>query len=275
MRFGFVLPGGTAQEQLEQAALADRSGWDAVFVWEAAFGIDAWSLLAAMSQRTERVQLGTMLTPLPWRRPWKVASQAATLDQLSGGRAIVAVGLGAPDPSLGEVGEPVDKKERAALLDDGIDIMTKLWAGDGRHEGARYDIDFTNADRLLDVGKPAGRERVPIWCVGAWPFEKSMRRILRCDGLLPYAPGQDLTPEIVRQMITWLDDHGGRRPGFDVVQEGETPGDDPVKAREIVTPWADAGATWWLEAHWMIEGDADHRRKVVTERIEAGPPPVS
>src|SRR5919112_3792916 len=112
MRYGFVLPGGTATEQLEQAVLADRAGWDGVFVWEAAYGVDAWTLLAAMAQRTTRLRLGTMLTPLPWRRPWKVASQAVTLDQLSGGRAILAVGLGAVDASLGETGEVIDRRAR-------------------------------------------------------------------------------------------------------------------------------------------------------------------
>ncbi len=80
MRFGFVLPGGTARQQLEQAVLAEQAGWDGIFVWEAAYGVDAWSLLAAIAARTRRIRLGTLLTPLPWRRPWKVASQAATLD---------------------------------------------------------------------------------------------------------------------------------------------------------------------------------------------------
>src|ERR1700744_459504 len=105
MRYGVVLPGGTALEQLDQAVLADQAGWDGVFVWEAAYGVDAWTLLAAMAARTERVLLGTMLTPLPWRRPWKVASQVATLDQLSHGRAVLAVGVGAVDTSLPETGE--------------------------------------------------------------------------------------------------------------------------------------------------------------------------
>ncbi|HEY1331586.1 MAG TPA: LLM class flavin-dependent oxidoreductase, partial [Actinomycetota bacterium] len=79
MKTGIILPGGTAGEQLELAQLAEANGWDGVFVWEAAFGIDAWSLLSAMAVRTTRVRLGTLLTPLPWRRPWKVASQVVTL----------------------------------------------------------------------------------------------------------------------------------------------------------------------------------------------------
>src|SRR5438270_13447825 len=94
MLTGFVLPGGSATEQLEQAVLAERAGWDGVFVWEAAYGVDAWSLLAAMAARTSRVRLGTMLTPLPWRRAWKVACQVATVDQLCGGRAVLAVVVG-------------------------------------------------------------------------------------------------------------------------------------------------------------------------------------
>ena len=98
MKYGAVLPGGTAAEQLELALLAEQAGWDGLFAWEAAYGVDAWTLLAAVAARTSRIRLGTMLTPLPWRRPWKVASQVATLDQLSGGRAILAVGVGAPDP---------------------------------------------------------------------------------------------------------------------------------------------------------------------------------
>src|ERR687883_1891541 len=137
MRFGVILPGGTADQQLDLAVLAEQAGWDGVFVWEAAYGIDAWTLLAAMAQRTSRLRLGTMLTPLPWRRPWKVASQVVTLDQLSDGRAILAVGLGAVDAVLGTTGEVTDRRVRAELLDEGIDLIAGLWQGrlafSGRH----------------------------------------------------------------------------------------------------------------------------------------------
>src|SRR6516225_9402116 len=94
MLTGFVLPGGSATEQLEQAVLAERSGWDGVFVPELAYGVDAWSLLAAMAARTQRVRLGTLLTPLPWRRPWKVASQVATWTSCPAAVRFLAVGVG-------------------------------------------------------------------------------------------------------------------------------------------------------------------------------------
>ena len=56
MRAGVVLPGGTANQQLEQAVAAEQAGWDGVFVWEAGYGVDAWTLLAAMAARTSRVR---------------------------------------------------------------------------------------------------------------------------------------------------------------------------------------------------------------------------
>src|SRR3954466_5595599 len=129
LRYGVILPGGTAPAQLELAVLAERSGWDGVFVWEAGYGIDPWGLLAAMAVRTSRVRLGTILTPLPWRRPWKVASQVATVDQLSGGRAVLGIGLGAMTTALPLTGEVTDRRRRAEMIDEGIDLMRTLWAG--------------------------------------------------------------------------------------------------------------------------------------------------
>ena len=95
MRYGMVLPGGSATDQLAQAVLAEESGWDGVFVWEAAYGVDAWSLLAAIAVSTTRVKIGSLLSPLPWRRPWKLASQVARSISSLSGRAILTVGVGA------------------------------------------------------------------------------------------------------------------------------------------------------------------------------------
>jgi hypothetical protein len=274
MRYGFVLPGGTAREELEQAVLAERAGWDGVFVWEASYGVDAWTLLGAIGQATTRLRLGTMLTPLPWRRPWKVASQALTLDQLTGGRAILAVGLGAVDTALGSTGEQTDRRIRAELLDEGIDLVAGLWEGRMRFAGRHYQVDLEALRDLHEIAGPVRRPRIPIWVVGAWPRPKSMRRVLRCDGLLPVrmGDGQATRPDDVRAMLRWLDEHGGVRPGFDVVMEGETPADDAGKASEIVAPWSAAGCTWWLESRWQVPEGSAERARQVRERLEAGPP---
>jgi alkanesulfonate monooxygenase SsuD/methylene tetrahydromethanopterin reductase-like flavin-dependent oxidoreductase (luciferase family) len=272
MRYGAVLPGGTAEQQLEQAVLAERAGWDGVFVWEAAYGVDAWSLLSAMAVRTTRVRLGTMLTPLPWRRPWKVASEVATLDQLSGGRAVLAVGIGAVGTDLPETGEETDLRRRAEMLDEGIDLIRALWEGGTSFEGRRYRYRTGRLD-LTAAARPV-QERVPIWVVGVWPRPKSLRRALRCDGIIPqYQPdgGRDPGPGDARALRLWLGEHGAR-PGFDLVADGETPAEDPAAAAGLVTPWADAGCTWWLETRWEMPHDSSGRMSQIEERLAAGPP---
>jgi len=259
MKYGFILPGGTAGEQLEQAVLAEQAGWDGVFVWEAAYGVDPWGLLCAVAARTERIRLGTMLTPLPWRRPWKVASQVATLDQVSGGRATLAVGVGATETDLPRTGEELDLRTRAEKLDEGIDLIRELWAGGLSYQGQYYEYSCERDD-LARVGRPV-QERIPIWVVGVWPRPKSMRRVLRCDGVLPqFAPGEDTPAELAR-LKAWL----GERE-IDVIAEGES------QDATAVQPWADAGATWWLETRWEMPHHSAERMQQVRERIAAGPP---
>jgi hypothetical protein len=268
-----VLPGGTARQQLDQAVLAEQSGWDGVFAWEAAYGPDPWSLLTAIAVRTQRIRLGTMLTPLPWRRPWKVASQVATLDQLSGGRAILGVGIGATDTELPDTGEVTDLRQRAEMLDEGIDLIRVLWDGGTRYHGRHYRYDTGRTD-LSAVVQP--QRRIPIWVVGVWPRPKSLRRALRCDGMIPQyeLDGRPERPEDAREARDWLASHGAG-PGFDLVAEGETPAGDPAAAAAAVAPWADAGCTWWLETRWGMPHDSGERVSQIRERLAAGPPRVS
>jgi hypothetical protein len=276
MRFGFVLPGGTATQQLEQAVLAEKAGWDGIFVWEAAYGVDAWSLLAAIAARTDRIRLGTLLTPLPWRRPWKVASQAATLDQLSNGRTILAVGLGATTTGLDRMGEMTDRRTRAQMLDEGIDLIHGLWQGELKFSGRHYNIDLSTRDDLYRVAQPV-QPAIPIWVVGAWPRPKSMRGVLRCDGLLPVCIDTEgefrpTTHEDIPSIWRWFGERGKTRESFDVIGEGETPTDDAARAASVVTPWAEAGCTWWIETRWQLPHESDERMREVRQRLSAGPP---
>lgn len=271
MQYGIVFPGGSAPQQLELAVMAEECGWDGVFVWESSYGVDPWGTLTVMAQKMSRVKLGTMLTPLAWRRPWKVASQAVTLDQLSNGRAIVAVGLGA---QLGDTREEMDRRVRAEMLDEGIDIMRALWEGKVAFEGTHYHVDFSDRDDLVAVASPV-QERLPIWCVGGWPRQKSMRRILRCDGLIPQLmdepPFTHLTPEHLRPIRAWLDEHSPDRT-IEIILDGETSADDAAAARDHVAALAEAGATWWHETRWEMPHYVPERMEQVRQRLRAGPP---
>jgi alkanesulfonate monooxygenase SsuD/methylene tetrahydromethanopterin reductase-like flavin-dependent oxidoreductase (luciferase family) len=271
VRYGVVLPGGSAPDQLELAVLAERGGWDGVFVWEGVYGVDAWGLLCAMAARTEKVRLGTLLTPLPWRRPWKVASQVATLDQLSGGRAVLGVGLGAyPDMELG-TGEPADRRERADRLDEGIDLLRTVWSGGRSYHGRYYDFDASERGELIEVARPV-QEQVPIWVVGRWPRPRSMRRAARCEGVIPEYEFDDREPtgQDVRELRAWLAEHGAR-PDIEVISEGETEVGDAAAA-DRVAERAAAGCTWWLETRWQMPGQPENRLAEMRARIAAGPP---
>ncbi|HEY2948334.1 MAG TPA: LLM class flavin-dependent oxidoreductase [Micromonosporaceae bacterium] len=277
MKYGFVMPYGDARLAADLAAAAEDGGWDGFFVWEAIWGVDAWVALTAAAMSTRRVRLGTMLTPLPRRRPWDVASQSATLDNLSGGRVNLAVGLGATDNRWWLFEDDPGRRTRAERLDEGLAVLTGLWSGQpfafaGKHYTARPTTSMVPAP-------PVQVPRIPIWVVGGWPAARSMRRAARWDGwlpnVLPRGDGPaDLTPDTVRTGAEWIRERraaeGLPTAGYDIVVEGTTPADDPAAARARVAPWADAGATWWIEADWSVE--QAQVRPYALRRLAAGPP---
>ncbi len=274
MKYGYILPFGDAREAALLAQEAEHAGWDGFFVWEPVWGTDAWVALTAAAMQTERIRLGTMLTPVSRMRPWKLASETATLDHLSNGRVILAVGLGAPDSGFYNFGEVTDRKTRAELLDEGLDILTGLWRGElfdynGKHYHIQKKPWHTPPAPPL-VSKP----RIPIWVVGAWFREKSMQRVLRYDGLLPNVMGDKgavrtgpPTPEELHAMKVWIDGHRTATTLFDIVMEGQTPGDDPARARDLVQPYVAAGATWGLDSLWE-----DKVPEARLRRLLQGPP---
>lgn len=270
MRYGFVLPFVDARTAADLAREAEAHGWDGVFVADTVWGIDPWVALAAAAMTTERIRLGTMLTPLSRRRPWKLASETATLDNLCGGRLTLAAGLGAPDTGFAEFGEETDRKKRAELLDEGLEILTGLWRGQPfSYEGKHYRIRPT---QFFPPPPPVQRPRIPIWVVGAWYRERSIRRALRHDGLLPNVlddagNAADLTPEKVREMREYADEQKPGEP-FDIVVEGTTRVDDAGSADDTARPFAEAGATWWLESMWEAPNGPEELRR----RIRSGPP---
>src|SRR5436305_3273129 len=188
MQYGFILPHGDIHTLAELAHEAEVAGWDGVFYWDGIYikeggpMYDPWIVLAAMALRTERVRLGLILTPPSRRRPWKLAREAVTLDHLSHGRLILPVGLGAlEDGGFTRVGEITDRKQRAELLDESLEILTGLWSGKPfSFQGKHYHVA-----EMTFLPPPVQSPRIPIWVVGAWPSQKSMRRVPRSGGRLP------------------------------------------------------------------------------------------
>jgi alkanesulfonate monooxygenase SsuD/methylene tetrahydromethanopterin reductase-like flavin-dependent oxidoreductase (luciferase family) len=270
MKYGFIFLYPDAAAALEIALEVEEADWDGFFMWEPVWGIDPWVTLGAIAAHTRHIRLGTMLTPASRRRPWKLAGETATLDHLSNGRAILSVGLGALDTGFENFGEETDRKRRAELLDEGLDIITGLWAGQPfNYDGKHYQVRETT---FHPPPPPVQQPRIPIWVVGAWPREKSMRRVLRYDGLLPakMSPSgkfEEVTTDDIRAMKAFVDEHRSLTTPFDIVVEGQTPGDDPGKAAAIVRPLAEAGATWWIEALWSATD-----LEAVRTRVQQGPP---
>lgn len=275
MKCGFVLPRGDARTAAEFASEAEKAGWDGFFCWEPVWGDDAWVALTAAAMVTERIRLGTMLTPVSRMRPWKLASETASVDNLSKGRVILAVGLGAIDSGFEAFGEETQRKLRAERLDEGLEILTRLWAGnDFSYHGKHYQIDLNRQTfQTPRPAPPVQQPRIPIWVVGAWGSEKSMQRAMRYDGLLPniledgrvrMSPAK---PDEIRMMRGFVDGQLEQGRAYDIVVEGVTPGGHPDQARAIVEEYRQAGATWWIEAMWENQEPAS-----VLNRIRQGPP---
>lgn len=126
----------------ELAHEAEEAGWDGFFVWDhinykivdspgpVAIG-DPWVQLAAIAMRTSQIKIGPMVTPLPRRRPWKLARETATLDHLSRGRLIFGIGLGSErSKEYSTFGEVTDPRVHGEMLDEGLEVLTRLWSGE-------------------------------------------------------------------------------------------------------------------------------------------------
>jgi alkanesulfonate monooxygenase SsuD/methylene tetrahydromethanopterin reductase-like flavin-dependent oxidoreductase (luciferase family) len=209
----------------ELATAAEQRGWDGFFVWDhirysapTRAVADPWITLAAVAAATERITIGPLVTPLSRRRVHKLARETVTLDRLSRGRLILGVGLGSDrHGELGPFGDVEDPRERARLLDSGLEDLTRYWGG-----------EFEPS--------PVRGPHIPVWVAARYPNRRPVRRAAQWDGLFPIdLPG----PEALAELVAEVRELRGSDAGpFDFVVTFE-PGDDPA-------PWIEAGATWCL-----------------------------
>ncbi|MEU4191268.1 LLM class flavin-dependent oxidoreductase [Kribbella sp. NPDC026611] len=215
----------------ELARVAEESGWDGVFLEDylvyqgdsSQATYEPWVCLAGMAVATSRIRIGMTVTPLPRRHPWQVAAEAVAIDQLSGGRMILGVGIGDPGDPFVPRGEP---RVLAEMLDEGLELIDRLWSGQPvTFSGKHYTVEGAQL-----TARPVQRPRIPIWVGGNFLVPGVRRRILRWDGSCAYkgstdAP-QQVTPDDVLRLLG------------DGVADVKVSGGDPAA-------FARAGATWW------------------------------
>jgi alkanesulfonate monooxygenase SsuD/methylene tetrahydromethanopterin reductase-like flavin-dependent oxidoreductase (luciferase family) len=247
---------------VDLAVRAEAAGWDGCFLWDHVMwtweppACDPWVAMGAIAAVTERLVLGPLVTPVPRRRPQKLARETATLDRLAGGRTVLGVGIGTDrHRELTAFGEAAtDDRARAEMLDDGLELLTALWRGERvTHTGPYY-----RADDVTFEPRPVQEPRIPIWCALKWPAKRGpLRRAARWDGV---APVGDMTPADVATL----------RDGVAGLRTTDAPFDIAVRDEDVTGTPADAaaaGATWWLASVDLFDPLDD-----TMARVDAGPP---
>jgi alkanesulfonate monooxygenase SsuD/methylene tetrahydromethanopterin reductase-like flavin-dependent oxidoreductase (luciferase family) len=223
------------------AAAAEEHGWDGFFVWDhirysapTRAVADPWVTLSAVAHATERLRIGPLVTPLSRRRVHKLARETVTLDRLSDGRLVFGAGLGSErHGELAPFGDVEDPRERARLLDEGLEQLARYWGGEFEPP-------------------PVQRPRPPVWIAARYPHRRPVRRAARWDGLFPIdLPGPEALAELVAEVRELRDPEAGP---FDFVVTGE-PGYDPE-------PWERAGATWCLTGFGQSPREAEVRAAI-------------
>lgn len=288
MRYGVYVPNfgpyGDARVLAELAHEAEEAGWDGFFLWDQVSKttltptvdplVDPWVALAAIALRTRTLRLGTLVTPLPRRRPWMVARETVSLDHLSSGRLILGVGSGGGYFDFEALGETSDPRMLAALLDESLEILTGLWSGEPYcHEGRAYHIKEAQF-----LPRPLQSPRIPIWVAGMWPAKAPLRRAARWDGVIPI--GRDLpltamlTPGQMKVIVRSVISQPASTSPFEVVHMGITAGTDAAYDREVVAAYQQVGVTWWVEkilperwGSWI-----DWPVEAMRARVRQGPP---
>ncbi|MGH2428712.1 MAG: LLM class flavin-dependent oxidoreductase [Candidatus Limnocylindria bacterium] len=255
------------------ARIAEDAGWDGWFIWdnlawetELPFA-DPWVTLAAVAACTTRIRIGPLVTPLPRRRPWTVARACVTLDRLSAGRLVLGAGLGGDwYRELSAFGEELDARRRAAMLDEGLELVTGLWSGEEvTFEGQHYRVE-----RVRFLPSPVQQPRIPIWIASVWPSRRSLQRAARWDGVVTIGETENLDPGQVAELVlavTTERQDAGRHGPFEVAVPARSGGLRPEARRAKVVAVANAGATWWLEAL-----DPTMSADEVEALVSAGPP---
>jgi alkanesulfonate monooxygenase SsuD/methylene tetrahydromethanopterin reductase-like flavin-dependent oxidoreductase (luciferase family) len=154
---------------------------------------------------------------------------------------------------------------QTATLDQLSNGRAILTAGLGVLDLDKFGMQEMRAGVDWRTHAPRQTPRIPIWVVGG-PRQSQLRRAARWDGAVVGG-----SPEEVRERKATIEALRTSPLPLDIITEGQTPSDDPARAAAIVRPYAEAGATWWLESRWEDTTGTSEMRT----RIRSGPPRLS
>jgi alkanesulfonate monooxygenase SsuD/methylene tetrahydromethanopterin reductase-like flavin-dependent oxidoreductase (luciferase family) len=215
MDFGLVLPSSWNVNQIvESARVADEAGIDFLLLTDHYMtpisneSVDAWTVLAALAAQTQRIRLGTCVTPIPFRPPQMLAKIVATVDQLSQGRAILGVGAGWHRPEFDAYGTWDDDNVRVRKTIEGIQLILKLWTSKDPFD---FDGQFYRVKGAILEPKPFQQPHPPLWFGTTGDY---MLRVTKRygDGWLPPVPGvpMQVYENVLAQLKGNSRQHGGK-----------------------------------------------------------------
>ncbi len=167
------------RQTIELAQAAERAGFDSITLGQHHFmeGVvsDPFGVLIAIATHTSRIRLGTCIYLLPLHHPLHVAEQVSTLDEISGGRAVLGVGVGWSPHEYSAYG--ASTKERGARMDEALSILRDVWM----EEQVSHQGRFWSFPAVTVHPRPIQRPRPPIWVAGVAP--KAVERAARLGDL--------------------------------------------------------------------------------------------
>jgi F420-dependent oxidoreductase-like protein len=243
MRLGLNLgySGSEMGIDLVLAQEADRLGYHSVWSAEA-YGSDAVTPITWVAARTDRIRVGTAIMQIPARTPTLTATTALTLDQLSGGRFLLGLGVSGPQVVEGWHGQPFGRP--LARTREYVEIVRAVWRREKplEHQGEYYQIPYRGAD-ATGLGKPLksilhGRADIPIYLAAIGPRNVALAAEI-ADGWLPVFFSPDRMGVFKESLETGFRAAGRARSrsAFDIAPTVPlVPGSDAGQCRAAVKP---------------------------------------
>ena len=249
------------RETFALAALAEEHGFDTVTIGHHHFMpgnmSDPLTFLAAVAARTSTVRVGTGIFQLPIHNPVRVAEQVATIDQLSGGRVSLGVGMGWW-PLEYEVQGSVFR-QRGARMEEALEILRLVWT----NEHTSFEGRFWSFPELTVHPRPVQQPNPPLWVAGVAPA--AVDRAARLGDAWICGPVQSLAAalrclEVYRPRRAEL----GRPDDWVLRRYAWVGADDEQVRTEVLPVYVDG-----LMAHWRESAEEAEELELFA-RIDAG-----